>query len=159
MKVFNLCCALGHTFEGWFASEDDYQAQTERGLLVCPLCEDKHVRRLPSAPRLNLGAAHSEANPGVNPEVSPSGPPAHQPQGKALAELQGSLMQAVRAVIESTEDVGPRFPEEARRIHYGEAEARNIRGQASAKERAELADEGIEVLALPSAKGSLGPTH
>ena len=155
MKVFNLCCAQGHTFEGWFGSENDYQTQTERGLLSCPLCEDKQVHRLPSAPRLNLGAA---ASPNVPSQPQPA-PDAPHEQAQALAALQGGLMQAVRAVMANTEDVGPRFPEEARRIHYGEAEARNIRGQASAQERAELADEGIEVVALPTLKSLTGPTH
>lgn len=161
MKVFNLCCARGHCFEGWFASENDYQSQTERGLLSCPLCDDQQVRRLPSAPRLNLGAAQPEPEPNSTPgrAMSTASVPAADEQAKALAALQGGLMQAVRAVLDSTEDVGPRFPEEARRIHYGEAEARNIRGQASAKERAELADEGIDVVALPSPKGLMGPTH
>jgi hypothetical protein len=156
MKVFNLCCAQGHTFEGWFGSEADYLSQTERGLLCCPLCDDKQVTRLPSAPRLNLGAVATEA---TSPEVAPASQPHQHEQAKALAALQGGLMQAVRAVIANTEDVGPRFPEEARRIHYGEAEARNIRGQASAQERAELAEEGIEVVALPTPKGLTGPTH
>ncbi len=155
MKVFNLCCAQGHAFEGWFGSENDYQTQTERGLLCCPLCEDKQVHRLPSAPRLNLGAV---ATPNVPSQTQPAADAPHE-QAQALAALQGGLMQAVRAVMANTEDVGPRFPEEARRIHYGEAEARNIRGQASAQERAELADEGIEVLALPTPKSLTGPTH
>lgn len=155
MKVFNLCCAHGHAFEGWFGSEADYQSQTERGLLACPLCEDTQVTRLPSAPRLNLGAAAPEATP---PVATPTPEPQHE-HARALAELQGGLMQAVRAVIANTEDVGPRFPEEARRIHYGETEARNIRGQASAQERAALAEEGIEVVALPTPKSLTGPTH
>lgn len=155
MKVFNLCCAHGHAFEGWFGSEADYQSQTERGLLTCPLCEDTRVTRLPSAPRLNLGAAAPEASLSV---ATPTLEPQHE-QARALAALQGGLMQAVRAVIANTEDVGPRFPEEARRIHYGETEARNIRGQASAQERAALAEEGIEVVALPTPKSLTGPTH
>ncbi|TDM06646.1 MAG: DUF1178 domain-containing protein [Ideonella sp. MAG2] len=155
MKVFNLCCAQGHSFEGWFASEDDYQSQTERGLLTCPLCEDKQVRRLPSAPRLNLGATEAPAVPAAHSADSAPTPE----QAKALAALQGGLIQAVREVIAQTEDVGQRFPEEARRIHYGEAEVRSIRGQASPEERAELADEGIEVFTLPAVKGLVGPTH
>lgn len=155
MKVFNLCCAHGHAFEGWFGSEADYQSQTERGLLTCPLCEDTRVTRLPSAPRLNLGAAAPETS---LPVATPTPEPQHE-HARALAALQGGLMQAVRAVIANTEDVGPRFPEEARRIHYGETEARNIRGQASAQERAALAEEGIEVVALPTPKSLTGPTH
>ncbi|MDZ7813658.1 MAG: DUF1178 family protein [Ideonella sp.] len=155
MKVFNLCCANGHAFEGWFGSEADYQSQTERGLLTCPLCEDKQVTRLPSAPRLNFGAAAPQGSSAL---VTPESAPQHE-QAKSLAALQGGLIEAVKAVIANTEDVGARFPEEARRIHYGEVEARNIRGQASAQERAELAEEGIEVLALPTPKSLTGPTH
>lgn len=156
MKVFNLCCAHGHAFEGWFGSEADYQSQTERGLLSCPLCEDTQVTRLPSAPRLNLGAA---AGPEVCSPVEAPVPQAQHDHAKALAALQGGLLQAVKAVMANTEDVGTRFPEEARRIHYGEAAVRNIRGQASAQERAELAEEGIEVVALPTPKSLTGPTH
>ncbi|HEV8689935.1 MAG TPA: DUF1178 family protein [Ideonella sp.] len=149
MKVLDLRCAHGHGFEGWFASEEDFLQQQERGLVECPLCGDKTIGRLPSAPRLNFGAsAPAAAAPARNDAVQP------QP-----ATLQHLWMEAVKHVIARTEDVGERFPEEARRIHYGEAEERGIRGQATEQERAALQEEGIEVVALPVPPALKGPSH
>ena len=155
MKVLNLRCGHGHLFEGWFASEDDFLGQSERGLIACPMCDDKSVARMPSAPRLNLSGAR---------EVEPARPEARAPASDAVvqtgdAEVQAMLLQAVRHVLSKTEDVGTRFPDEARRIHYGEAEARGIRGQATPQQRAELVEEGIEVLPLPLPSGWEGPSH
>jgi len=133
MKVLDLRCAQGHRFEGWFASDEAEASQRERGLLSCPLCGDNDVQRLPSAPRLNLGAAQ----------------PAEAVALPAVADLQAQWLQAVRRVIERTEDVGERFAEEARRIHYGEVPQRGIRGQASRSDAEALREEGIEVMALP----------
>lgn len=147
MKVFNLRCAHGHGFEGWFASEEAYAEQAQRGLVSCPICSDTAVERLPSAPRLNLSGAREAPQPG--PVVQP-GPE---------ASLEAMWLQAVQHVLKNTEDVGGRFAEEARRIHYGESEQRGIRGQATPQQRAELADEGIEVMPLPLPKGLDGPTH
>lgn len=150
MKVFNLQCSALHRFEGWFASEEDYASQVERGLLECPLCADKTVQKLPSAPRLNLGA--SEA---------PVAPQAGQQQalvaGDAAQALQAAWLQMARQIVSQTEDVGPRFAEEARKIHYGESEERGIRGQASREETEALLEEGIAVMPLPLPEGLKGP--
>lgn len=132
MKVVDLRCQSGHRFEGWFASDDDFLDQNGRGLIECPLCADKVIVRLPSAPRLNLSGARE-------PDATP------QPE----QTLQARWLQVVREVIANTEDVGERFADEARRIHYGETAERAIRGQASADERAALREEGIEVHPLP----------
>jgi hypothetical protein len=138
MKVVDLRCQSGHRFEGWFASDDDFLDQNGRGMIECPLCADKVIVRLPSAPRLNLSGAREPLPP---------------PQPAAPADESGALqarwLQVVRHVIANTEDVGQRFADEARRIHYGEAEERAIRGQASADERELLREEGIEVHPLP----------
>lgn len=150
MKVLDLRCAHGHGFEGWFASEDDFVQQHGRGLVECPLCGDRAIARMPSAPRLNLGAPAPR-------EVAASAPPA-APPGQAVT-LQNLWVEAVKHVMARTEDVGERFPEEARRIHYGEVEARGIRGQATPEQRAALADEGIDVVALPVPAGLKGPAH
>jgi hypothetical protein len=131
VKVIDLRCDNGHRFEGWFASDDDFLEQNGRSLIECPLCADKVIVRLPSAPRLNLSAAPAPA----------ADEPAQQTQARFL--------QAVRHVLANTEDVGTRFADEARRIHYGESQARSIRGQASADEREALKDEGIDVFPLP----------
>lgn len=140
MKVLNLRCSNGHGFEGWFASEEDYQSQNGRGLVECPLCGDRMISRLPSAPRLNLSGARA-------PDAAPAAPAA--PEAAEAAAVQARWLQALRQVIASTEDVGARFAEEARRIHYGEAERRGIRGQASAEDAKALVEEGIEVAVLP----------
>jgi len=134
MKVLDLRCAHGHGFEGWFASDEDFSDQHGRGLVECPVCADKAVTRMPSAPRLNLSAAR-EAPAAASPRQEP--------------ELQAAWMNAVRQILASTEDVGGRFAEEARRIHYGEAPHRGIRGQATPEDRAALSDEGIEVVSIP----------
>ena len=134
MKVLNLRCANGHGFEGWFGSDDEFMDQNGRGLLECPLCADKVISRTPSAPRLNLSGAREPA------------PAKEQVQG---ADMQALWLSAVRHVMASTEDVGERFAEEARRIHYGEVETRGIRGQATPADAQALRDEGIEFATLP----------
>jgi hypothetical protein len=137
MKVIDLRCQSGHRFEGWFAGDDDFLDQNGRGLIECPLCADKVIVRLPSAPRLNLSGAQEPV------AVTPSVP------ADDAATKQARWMQVVRHVMANTEDVGERFADEARRIHYGEAEERPIRGRASAVEREALQEEGIEVHPLP----------
>jgi hypothetical protein len=143
MKVIDLRCQSGHRFEGWFGSDDDFLDQNGRGLIECPLCADKVIVRLPSAPRLNLSGAR---------EPTPTSPPVPAAADDGAA-LQTRWLQMVRHVLANTEDVGERFAEEARRIHYGETEERAIRGQASADEREALLDEGIEVHPLPVPAG------
>jgi hypothetical protein len=147
MKVLDLRCANGHGFEGWFASEDDFLVQNGRGLVECPLCADHVVTRLPSAPRLNLSAARE-------PAAAAKVPAPPQP-----ADLQAVWLQTVRHLMANTEDVGERFAEEARRIHYGESEQRGIRGQASLDERQALSDEGIEVVSIPVPAALKGPVQ
>ena len=169
MKVLNLQCAGMHTFEGWFGSEEDYQSQRERGLVACPLCANTEVRKLPSAPRLNLGAAEPRAAKPISQEEGPvpgsADVPAasvpSQPMANELASnlaqvhpeaaemVQEAWMKMVKHVIANTEDVGQNFAEEARKMHYGESEERNIRGQASIEETKDLLEEGIEVMPLP----------
>ena len=157
MKVLNLRCAHDHGFEGWFSSEDDFQAQNQRSVIECPLCGDTGVTRLPSAPRLNLSGARAPA--AVARDAAPGAASAVAAPDPVLAEIKAQWLQVVRQVLDNTEDVGERFPEEARRIHYGETGQRGIRGQASADERAALADEGIEVMALPLPAGLNDKAH
>jgi hypothetical protein len=178
MKVLNLQCAGMHTFEGWFGSEDDYLSQRERNLVACPLCANTEVRKLPSAPRLNFGAeeprqaksaakeesstAASSVAPNTGLPGSPGLPavpavPTAQAMASSLAQVhpeaaemvQEAWMKMVKHVIANTEDVGQNFAEEARKMHYGESEERNIRGQASVEETQDLLEEGIEVMPLP----------
>ncbi|MGD9835447.1 MAG: DUF1178 family protein [Piscinibacter sp.] len=140
MKVLNLRCAHDHRFEGWFGSDEDFESQSARGLVGCPACGDASISKLPSAPRLNVSGLKEDA-----------------PAADRVATLQAAAMQAVQQLVARTEDVGERFPEEARRIHYGEAEARGIRGRASAEDAQALRDEGIEVVSLPVPDALKGP--
>jgi hypothetical protein len=147
MKVLDLRCTHQHSFEGWFASEDDFQGQLSRGQVGCPLCGDTGVTKMLTAARLNLGARDDAQAPRRDLVAAPA---AHQ--------LQAAWMKAVREVMSNTEDVGERFAEEARRIHYGETEERGIRGKASREETESLLDEGIEVMPLsipPALKDTL----
>jgi len=139
MKVFNLCCDQDHLFEGWFSSGDEFDRQLGAALIQCPVCASADVRKLLSAPRLNLGNG-----------VEGSEPPGKEAVAMPNDESMRSMMlQIARHVAANSEDVGERFPEEARRIHYDEAPKRSIRGVASKEEAAELKDEGIEVMPVP----------
>jgi hypothetical protein len=131
MKVLDLQCPHGHRFEGWFASTDDFESQLSRKLVECPICGATEVNRMPSAPRLNLSGA------GAAPAAADAG------------ELQARAMHALRELLEKTENVGERFAEEARRIHYNEAPARSIRGVTTHEDARALAEEGIDVMPLP----------
>jgi hypothetical protein len=146
MLVLNLCCRHDHRFEGWFASADDFESQLSRGLLLCPNCGDEQVRRLPTAARLNISGKSAKQDAEPNPVTAAE-------VDDLPRQLQRAALQAVRQALSRSEDVGERFAEEARRIHYGEAEERSIRGRASRDETLALADEGIEVLALPDGLG------
>jgi hypothetical protein len=155
MKVLNLQCSHQHAFEGWFASEDDFQSQLGRGLVTCPLCGDPAVQKMPSAPRLNFGAvaeAPATASPSHElsvPAALPAGPVHEVMAAAGSPAAQAEFLKALRHVLANTEDVGQRFADEARAIHYGDAEQRNIRGQVSRGEAIELIEEGIEVMPLP----------
>jgi hypothetical protein len=135
MKVLNLQCAYGHGFEGWFASHEAFDAQLASGLVECPICANTAITKLLAAPRLNLSGA----------KQSPE-PPALQPVDSSP---EARLLRAMREVIAQTEDVGERFVDEARKMHYGEAEERGIRGQATREQAQNLIDEGISVFSLP----------
>lgn len=142
MIVYDLECGGGHRFEGWFASKDDFSAQSERGLVSCPTCGAQQVRRVPSVTRFNSGAIEPQ------PVKQPAAPAEFAGKDPAaIAQILYSRL--VDEMLQKSEDVGTAFPDEARRIHYQEAPARSIRGQATNEEHAELLDEGIAVLRLP----------
>jgi hypothetical protein len=150
--VLDLCCDRDHRFEGWFASASAFEDQQARNLVSCPVCNTAAVRRLPSAPYVQTRSAQTPASSGAQassapalPTRAPATPVSGLPSPAAVAELLGTL----RRMAKSAEDVGERLPEEARRIHYGEAEARDIRGAASRDEVEELLEEGIVVLPVP----------
>jgi hypothetical protein len=139
MKVLDLKCSHEHRFEGWFASTEEFESQLARQLVGCPVCSSTDVSRMPSAPRLNLTSARGEAQQPPQADAAPS----------EAEALQARAMHAIRELMEKTENVGERFAEEARRIHYNEAPARNIRGVTTPEDAHALLEEGIDVMPLP----------
>lgn len=127
MIVLDLCCANEHLFEAWFADAAAFASQNSRGLVECPMCGSIQIERRPSAAYLNTSRPTA----------------AKSPPDPAL------IAAALRLAASRAEDVGERFPTEARRIHYGESEARSIRGRASGDDLGELLEEGILVLPVP----------
>ena len=147
MIVFDLLCAAGHRFEGWFNSADDFASQKKRKLLSCPTCSTVSVERVPSATRANLGAQppkETPAQPAKTPEMEGKDP-------FAIAQMLYSQM--LDELLTNSEDVGKEFPTEARKIYYQETKARSIRGQATKEEHDDLVEEGIPVARLPVPPG------
>ena len=128
MILFNLICARDHEFEGWFRSGAAYDTQVAAGEVNCPICQDCRVRKAPMAPGVIKGAT------GDN---------------QVTVSLHDALAVLRRRIEETCDNVGDRFPEEARRIHYGEAEDRGIYGSASLDEARALCEEGVEVMLIP----------
>jgi len=139
MIVFELICAEEHRFEGWFGSAEAFEHQRDSGLVVCPVCSSAAVGKLPSARIRRAAQAAQQEKPSPDPGARS---PATQPSTMTLASF-------IDQVLQNTEDVGARFPEEARKIHHEEAPRRGIRGTASREEAEALADEGIAVFPLP----------
>jgi hypothetical protein len=156
MIVFNLGCGKGHRFDGWFASSEQYESQQRRGMLECPVCGDKAIRKLLSAPRLNLsggsagaaetGAAEAGSAAGKNLPVT-----AEAAERARMLAAQTEFYKQLKDMLETSDDVGDRFAEEARRIHYKETPARHIHGVTTREEAVELLEEGVSVLPLPFA--------
>ena len=147
MIVFDLHCKGGHRFEGWFGSAKDFTSQKKRGLLSCPACGDTAIEKGLSAPRLNMGAQE----PKKLPVPSQKTPDMEGKDPFAVAQMLYSRM--LDEILTKSEDVGSKFPEEARKIYYQESPGRAIRGQATPEEHDSLVDEGI-----PVARFSVPPT-
>ncbi len=163
MIRYTLACDAAHTFEGWFRNSDDFDAQCGRKLVMCPVCGSTEVKKGLMSPNVSTSrkreeismtaAAASQASP-----AQQSGTPAEPSQMQQAALLPADVrsrevVEALRLLrarmIENSENVGRDFAEEARRIHYGEAEERNIYGETTLKDAEALIEEGISVLALP----------
>ncbi|MEP7183462.1 MAG: DUF1178 family protein [Betaproteobacteria bacterium] len=138
MIIFELRCAHGHRFEGWFASGAEFDRQAAAELVRCPVCDDATVARVPSAKVRARGGATRAVVPKKATETD-----------DAIAGLPPALVKKLRDAVRKAENVGQRFPEEARKIHYDEAPARAIRGQASSEEAEALQEEGIDFTSLP----------
>lgn len=148
MIRYALVCDEAHEFESWFASAGAYDEQARRGFVTCPYCNSPRVEKAIMAPSV-ARRDRDEAQP-----AQPS--PAQPAQEMALVDAKMAEVRAmVRAlrekIIEHTTDVGAAFPEEARKIHDGEAEARPIRGQASWDEAQALIEDGVEIMPIPPA--------
>lgn len=144
--IYDLECEYAHRFEGWFRSSDDFDSQREQKMLTCPECGTASIRKVPS--KINIGQSHSAAPQTVG-NAEGTSPPAARGNTVDVATAFVMAKQAIQALIRHSEDVGDRFAEEARKIHYEEAPIRAIRGQASPEEFDELRDEGIDIIALP----------
>jgi hypothetical protein len=128
--VYNLRCKDGHDFEGWFKSSAAFEEQVAGKKLVCPVCESRKVEKAPMAP-------------------SVSGTKKSTPSAQELRQMRQFMTGLRKYVQENAEYVGPNFPEEARKIHYGETEERHIYGEASLDDVKELVEEGVEIAPLP----------
>jgi hypothetical protein len=158
MIVFSLKCSAGHEFETWFRDGAAWERQARRGLVTCPECGVTEVEKAPMAPRLGR-SSKSEARSGPRQNEAPAEAPAPQAPVPAPgpspdrpptpAEFRRAL-QVMRQYVETNcENVGKGFADEARRIHKGEAKARGIYGDATPSEAEKLAEDGIEIAAIP----------
>jgi len=163
MIRYALNCDQDHAFESWFANSAAYDKQAKRGLVACPVCGSAKVEKAIMAPRLaaNLGQGTAEpapstpSSPNPMPPPQPAPMPAIPPQtpvammSAAERELRHKLKELRDHITKNAHYVGPRFPEEARKIHYGETEHRSIYGEASPEEAKQMHEEGIEFHPLP----------
>lgn len=135
MIRYELSCDNGHAFEGWFGSADDFDRQQQRALVSCPTCGSTHVAKRLMAPSVSTARKKERRQELV--------------VQAGQKEMMNKIREIVSAIRANSEDVGERFPEEARKIHYGETEKRGLIGRASAEEVRELLEEGVEVAPLP----------
>ena len=135
MIRYELSCDNGHTFEGWFGSADDFDRQQKMALVSCPTCGSAHVAKRLMAPSVSTARKKEKRQEMV--------------MQAGQKEMMNKLREIVTTIRANSEDVGERFPEEARKIHYGETEQRGLIGKASATEVRDLLDEGIEIAPLP----------
>ena len=153
MIHYSLVCHKGHDFESWFASSAAYDKQAKRGLISCPLCGSAKVEKAIMAPRL---ARKDKSTPIVAPvaESAPAPTPAEAPTPVAMIspqerEFRAKLKELRDHLTANADNVGKKFPEVARKMHYGEVGHRSIYGEASPREAKELHEEGIEFHPLP----------
>jgi hypothetical protein len=136
--TYNLACARGHEFEGWFKDSAAYDFQEADGSLACPACGDVHVKKAIMAPSVMTSVTKAKGN------AAPSATPIDQQKLR-------QFVAGYRKFIQDNADyVGAQFPEEARKIHYGETEERPIYGETSIAEARELIEEGIEIAPVPA---------
>jgi hypothetical protein len=135
MIRFNLVCDAGHEFDGWFRSNDDFEAQQKRGLVSCPTCHSAKVGKALMAPAVSTGRKQEKIALAVGAE-----------QRQMLTKLKEMADQ----VRQNADYVGEKFADEARKIHFGEVERRGIYGEASVEEVKSLAEDGVDFMPLPT---------
>jgi hypothetical protein len=147
MILYELRCATGHGFEAWFRNADTYDQQHAAHQIACPVCGDGDVSKAPMAPRI---ARSSKSTPEPTaPASQNTGQPGPEIAPEQLRMVMSKIAELNKHIAETSDYVGKAFAEEARKIHYGETEHREIYGEASADEAAELREEGIAVAAIP----------
>ena len=144
MIVFDLKCGKDHVFEAYFADSATYERQAKAHEIACPLCGDVKIAKAPMAP--NIAVSNKARG---EPEPAPTPAPARKPTPPEMARAIGTLRRMRNHIEQNFDHVGERFPEEARKIHYGEVERRSIYGDATKEEAGKLADEGIEIGEIP----------
>jgi len=152
MIRYTLNCDHGHTFESWFANSSAYDKQAKRSLIACPVCSSSKVEKAIMAPRLGRSDAIEEpiAPPAAAPAPATPTPAAPVAMMSPVErELRSKLKELRDHLTKNAEDVGRKFPETARKMHYGEIEHRSIYGEASPQEAKELHEEGVEFHPLP----------
>jgi hypothetical protein len=148
MIRYALACDRAHEFEIWFQNSADYDRQRKRKLVTCPVCHSAKVEKTLMAPQLGSGSKKGRSAPveAVTAAEPTATPVMISPQE---AELRAKLKELRDQLTQNSDNVGAKFPEEARKMHYGETEHRSIHGIASAEEAKEMHDEGIEFHPLP----------
>jgi hypothetical protein len=152
MIRYNLRCAKGHTFESWFQSSSAYESQEKRKLVSCPACGSTKVERAIMAPQIVSKRGREAAAPTPAPAVSTEATTSPESTPLLMAqevELRAKIKELRDHIVKNADNVGERFPNEARKMHYGDIEHRPIYGEASPEEARALIDEGVEVSPLP----------
>jgi hypothetical protein len=154
MIRYALRCERDHTFESWFQSSSAFDSQVKRKLVACPVCDSTKVEKAIMAPRIvgKKGRESAQSQPAPGPEAAPASEAAPGQQSLMMAqerELRTKLKELRDHIVKNADNVGERFPNEARKMHYGEIEHRPIYGEASPDEARALIDEGVEVSPLP----------
>ena len=154
MIRYTLRCDHDHTFESWFQDSAAYDSQVKRKLVSCPVCDSVKVEKAIMAPRIvgKKGRERAEPVPAPAPDAAPPSRPGRGPTPLMMAqerELRAKLKELRDHIVKNADNVGERFPNEARKMHYGEIEHRPIYGEASPEEAKSLIDEGVEVSPLP----------
>ena len=139
MIKFSLACETGHEFDGWFGSSEDYETQQKRGLIACPVCDTTKVSKSLMTPSVSTTRKKESRNQAIAVAT------AHH----AKTEMMAKLREIRDEITKNADNVGEKFPEEARKIHYGESERRAIYGEAGLQDVKELVDEGVEIAPMP----------